>query len=207
MMRTPVVAVAPGALYLLLLATPGSSPAQKVDFTGSWVLDEKESDNPRGQFEGAGGRQPGMNPGSGGRPSGERPSGGRGGTMSQEDMEQMRAMMQSVMQASEALRIVQDDSTFVVVDLEGTLRVHHPDGREKSYPLEGVGYVESRAKWDDDKLVVELRMDGGIRVTRTYELDEEDRQLHVRVRMEGGQLPRTTNFRRVYDFVGEEGEG
>jgi hypothetical protein len=127
--------------------------------------------------------------------------------MSQEEMEQMRAMMQSVIRASEALRIVQDDSTVMVANAEGTLRIHHPDGRKKSYPVEGVGNVESKAKWDDDKLVVELRMDGGIRVTRTYELDEEDRQLHVRVRMEGGQLQRAMDFRRVYDFVEEEGEG
>lgn len=207
-MRAPVVAVAPGALLLLLLAAPSSTPAQQVDFTGSWVLNEKESDNPRGQFQGAGGRQPGMNPGSGGRPSGGRPSGGgRGGVMNEEDMERMRAMMRNVLQASGALRIVQDDSTITVVDLEGRLRVHHPDGRKKSYPVQGVGNVESRAKWDDGKLVVELRLDDGIRVSRTYELDEESRQLHVRMRMEGGQLQRAMDFRRVYDFVEEGSEG
>lgn len=127
--------------------------------------------------------------------------------MNEEDKERMRAVMQSVLRAAGALRIVQDDTTVMVIDLEGRPRVHHPDGRKKSYPVQGVGNVESRAKWDDGKLVVELRMDDGIRLSRTYELDEESRQLHVRVRMEGGQLQRAMDFRRVYDFVEEGSEG
>jgi hypothetical protein len=201
-MKTPVVGLASGVLLLSALAGPGPAPAQQVNFTGSWVLNEKESDNPRGQFQDAGGRQPGM------RSSfGRRSSGGRGAMPSEEEMERMRVIMRSVLQAPATLRIVQDDSTFMVVDPEGTLHVHHLDRRTQSYPLQGVSNVESRAKRDHDKLVVELRMEGNIKVTKTYELDPEHKQLRVRVQMEGGQLPRTMDFRRVYDFVEEEGEG
>jgi hypothetical protein len=204
-MKAPVVGLASGVLLLSALVSPGPAPAQQVNFTGSWVLNEKESDNPRGRFQGAGGQQSGMQP-SGRRPGG-RPSGGRGAMPSEEEMERMRVIMQSVVQAPQALRIVQDDSTFMVVDPEGTLRVYHLDGRTQSYPLQGVGNVDSKAKWDHDKVVVELRMEGNIKVTKTYELDREHNQLRERVRMEGSQLPRTIDFRRVYDFVEEEGEG
>lgn len=203
-MIRPFVALVPGALLLLVLALPGSSLAQEVDFSGSWVLNESESDNPRARFQGTtgSGRQPGMRGRTGARP----PAGARGG-MSDADREQMRQMMASVMVASETLRVAQDDSTFMVDDDEGTLRVHHLDGRKKFFPLGGVGNVESKAKWDDEKVVVEMRLEGGVRVTKTYELDSERRRLSVRVRMEGGQLRQSMDFRRVYDAVDDETEG
>jgi hypothetical protein len=177
---------------------------------GKWVLNEEQSDDPATAFQGRGqGGRGGMREGGdrppGGRPSGSRPSGGRqpggrGGTPGNGDRDQMRERMGKLMEASAALNIVQDDSTVTIVGIEGSRIVLYPDGRKVEYPVEGAGNVETRAPWVDGSLVVERTMEGGPRATQTYELASEGRQMHIRVRLEGGQLPAPLEFRRVYDL-------
>ena len=104
------------------------------------------------------------------------------------------------MEASAALNIVQDDSTVTIVGIEGRRVVLYPDGRKLEYSIEGAGNVETRSHWIDGRLVVERTMEGGPRATQTYELASEGRQMRIRVRLEGGQLPAPLEFRRVYDL-------
>jgi hypothetical protein len=176
---------------------------------GKWVLNEEQSDDPATAFQGRGqGERGGMRQGGdrppGRRPSGGRPSGGqaggRGGTPRNGDRDQMRQTMGKLMEAAAALNIVQDDSTVTIVGIEGSRIVLYPDGRKVEYPVEGAGNVETRAHWVDGSLVVERTMEGGPRATQTYELVSEGRQMHIRVRLEGGQLPAPLEFRRVYDL-------
>jgi hypothetical protein len=181
--------------------------------TGKWVLNQEQSDDPQAAFQGpmpggrgdmregrdrppggppSGGQQPGGRPPGGQRPGGARPGGG--------DPEQMRQTMQKLMQASAALNIVQDDSTVTIVGIEGSRVVLYPDGRKLDYLVEGAGNVETRANWIDGRLVVERRLEGGARATQTYELASEGRQMHIRVRLEGSQLPAPVEFRQVYEL-------
>ena len=116
------------------------------------------------------------------------------------DPDQMRQTMQRLLEASAALNIVQDDSTVTIVGVEGSRVVLYPDGRTVEYPIEGAGNVETRAQWIEGRLVVERKMKGGPRAIQTYELASEGRQMHIRVRLEGGQLPAPVEIRRVYDL-------
>ncbi len=191
---------------LLLLATPASPSAvlaQNCGFAGKWTLNEKESEDPRAAFEKSmRGAREGMREG-GNRPPGGRPSGGRGGRPGAGGREQGRQGMQRLMEASVALNIVQDDSTVTIVGAEGSRLILYPDGRRIEYPIEGAGNVETRAYWDDGKLVVQRKAERGPRATSTYELASEGRQLHIRVRLEGGGIPEPVEIRRVYDLQDE----
>lgn len=59
--------------------------------------------------------------------------------------------------------------------------------------------VEVKSKWDNGRLVKETSLGDGMKLTETYSLVAEPRQLHVMVKLEGSHLPRPVNFRRVYD--------
>ncbi len=193
----PIVALLPGMLLVLLL--PGASRlalAQDTRLTGKWVLNEDESEDPRTKFQQA--------VSAAGRSDGSRGGRGRGrGMRGGGKREQMQQTMQMLMEASLRLNIVQDDSTVTIVGAEGTRLVLYPDGRKIEYPIEGVGTVETKAGWKGDKLVVERKMEGGRKVTRTYELASEGQQMYVNVRFEGGQLQGPVDIRRVYDVAAE----
>lgn len=174
---------------------------------GRWVLNEEQSDGPATAFQGRGRDQRGGRGGmreTGDRPPGGRPSGGqpggRGGWPGNGDRDQVRQTMQRLLEASAALNIVQDDSTVTMVGIEGSRLVLYPDGRRVEYPIEGAGNVVTRAHWIDGALVVERTNEEGPRATQTYELASDGRQMHIRVRLEGGQLPAPLEFRRVYDL-------
>jgi hypothetical protein len=109
------------------------------------------------------------------------------------------------MEASAALNILQDDSTVTIVGAEGSRLILYPDGRKIEYPIEGAGNVETRAYWDDERLVVERKAENGPTATSTYVLVSEGRQLHIRTRLVGGAMPEPVEFRRVYDLQDEDG--
>jgi hypothetical protein len=58
--------------------------------------------------------------------------------------------------------------------------------------------VEVKTKWDDGRLVKETSLGDGMKLTETYSLIAEPRQLHVMVKLEGSHLARPINFGRVY---------
>ncbi len=199
--RLPVLG---GALLLLAApVSPSTGLAQDRGIGGKWALNEEESDDPRAAFEKSmRGAKEGMREGSN-RPPGGRPSGGRGGRRGEGGREQGRQGMQRLLEASAALNIVQDDSTVTIVGAEGSRLILYPDGRRIEYPIGGAGHVETRAYWDNGKLVVERKVERGPRATTTYELSSLRRQLHVRVRLEGGAIPEPVEIRRVYDLQDE----
>jgi hypothetical protein len=59
--------------------------------------------------------------------------------------------------------------------------------------------AEVRTKWDDGRLVNETRFGDGMKVTETYSIGSERRQLNVAVKLEGSHVPRPVNLRRVYE--------
>lgn len=199
---------------LLLLATPilpNVGLAQDRGLAGKWTLNEEESDDPRAAFEKSmRGAREGMSE-DGSRPPGGRPSGGRGGRpggggrggQPGGGRDQGRQGMQRLMEASAALNIVQDDSTVTIVGAEGSRLILYPDGRRIEYPIEDAGNVETRAYWDDGRLVVERKAKGGPTATSTYELTSGGRQLHIRTRLVGGAMTEPVEFRRVYDLKDE----
>ncbi len=167
------------------LACGGGSASEPIpehpDFSGTWVINLELSDRPDDQ----------LRPREGDRPAGARPEPRRAGPG-------LGALLQSFV----AFRIVDEDSTVTLISAGGDRRVVRPDGAERQSRLEGLGNITVKTRWRGDRLVVERRLDSGARITETYALAAEGRRLYVTTKISG--IPRTIEFRRVYD-PGQEG--
>jgi len=64
--------------------------------------------------------------------------------------------------------------------------------------------VETRTRWDGPRLVTETKTDGGMKITETYQRADDQHELWVTLRLEGGRLGEAVNVRRVYDAITSE---
>jgi len=191
--------------------TPDYS-TQQPDFTGKWQINREQSDNPRDKMRNGNGRGPGTGgpggppPGRGGFPEGPPPGGGGfpggGDPPSQEQMERMRARMEEGMRTAEALEITQSGLEITVNETGDEKTVHtqtyFTDGRKSEQSTE-LGKLETKAKWKGQRLVIEMKMERGGTITRTYELASAGRQLYMTVKIENERMPDAISIRSVYD--------
>lgn len=202
-----------GQIFVMAKTADDTSdyPTQQSDLTGKWQINREKSDNPREMMRrngrGPGPEGPGGPPaGGGGFPGGPPPSGGGfpggGDPPSREQMERMRARMEEGMRAAEALEISQSGVEITVNETGDEKTVHtqtyHTDGRKSEQGTER-GKLETKAKWKGQKLVIEMKMERGGAITRTYELASGGRQLHVTVKIENERMPEAISIRSVYD--------
>lgn len=196
------------ATGLLVTTTPADVlQAQQTGLTGKWRLNEAQSDDAQQKMQemfqqggGRGGYQR-SGAGRGGRGGG----GGRGGRGAPGggDVQQGQtgSAMRSAMRASQLLQISQTDVELQIGDETGQVRTLYTDGRKVKREA-ALGGGEVKTKWKEDKLVVEQKYDRGLKITETYELVDEGRQLLLKVRIEGLRFPQPLEIRRVYDAVG-----
>jgi hypothetical protein len=107
------------------------------------------------------------------------------------------------LQNSVAFRIEETDSTLVLTGAEGIRRVFHPDGRERKERIPGLGVVTVKTRWKAGKLVVERKMEGGVKIVETFERSPDGRKLYVDLQVVGAARP--LRFRRVYDAADDDG--
>jgi len=180
--------------------TPQNDKTKK--FTGVWTLNKSLSDDPAKMMEAMQSERQG---GSGGGVSSSGQSGGHGPGMhgggrdaGRGDAGQMRVQMLFAIQPPSRLTITQTESSITVMDGDGRSQTLVTNNKKQKLPLDS-RTVEVKAKWDDGVLVKETSLDEGIKLTETYSLISEQRQLQVIVKLEGSHLPRPINLRRVYD--------
>ncbi len=188
---TPLVTLV-ASLAALTSCSGGRGPDEGVtarhpDLSGTWVLNFEQSEDLRSQMQRA------RPPGPGARP-GARP---------RVNPQEMQARMRAILQGQLAFRLVQADSTVSLAGVEGVQLVYHTDGRWEEVSEEGFGDVRVRARWKGKKLVLDRELEGGLKVSHTYELAPDGQQLYVNVKISGG--PRDIEFRRVYDAKVEGG--
>jgi hypothetical protein len=211
------LALAAGAATVAAL-----EPVQPIDLTGSWTLQRDLSEPPRAPARragppdggpgggGFGGGPPGGAPG-GGPPGGGPPGGmggGRGGPGGMSgpsrpptaaEVARMRTAVLEAADPAPAIRIAQRGNEVMVgaADTQGYTFV--TDGKKRKEPS-AVGELEVKARWKGDRLVVETRLEGGIKTTRTLWLDASSGTpaLVVLIKVEGGGLPNTVQARYVY---------
>jgi hypothetical protein len=197
------------ALVLSTGSTAGASAQSErenvSDLTGAWTLNKDVSDNTAKLLEGmqggdhggsgdghtapGGGHGPGMHGGG---------AGGNRGGMSPEQMQAMRARMSEVLDAPGRLTIVQGDGSVTLTTADGRSQRLMTNNKKEKRPVGGQ-MAEVRTKWDDGRLVNETRFGDGMKVTETYSIGSERRQLNVAVKLEGSHVPRPVNLRRVYE--------
>jgi len=187
-------------------AQPSTSSTQSA-IIGAWTLNKDLSDTGQGSGNGQNdGDNPGRQGGSGG--GGRRRGGGgfggggfgRGGgggfgaqPQNTEAAQRMRSAMRDEMTAPDHMTIVQTDATIIITTMDGRTTRLSADG--KKIKDESTG-VERKTKWDGPKLVSEVNGLGPGKITETYSVDAELKQLRVALAVDG---PRKTTLTRVYD--------
>ena len=178
---------------------PVPLPPPRQSILGAWKLNRDDSDDPRKRMEdsrgsgGYGGRRPGGGwPGGGGGYGGRR--GGYGGE-SDEERQKMRELMSPPKKMTFSMTGAEVD----LLDDRDRKRAFMTDGRKLKKSRDD-NYQEIAAKWDGNRLVTEEKDPRGNKMTRTFELSEDGRQLYETLHLKMGRSNTETSFRFVYDI-------
>jgi hypothetical protein len=169
-----------------------------ANFTGKWKYNEKQSDNPRDKFQkarqdgggsgggwsgghhgGFGGPSQGMGQGYGHRGDSDRRSGSYG--------------------PPQEMTIAYTDSELKITDENGKVVTLYTDGRKAERETPDGRKVPYTSHWEDESLIVESQRSDGTKVTETYELAPDRKQLYVKLRMPLMMTDETVTILRVYD--------
>jgi len=191
-------------------------PVPGPSMSGGWTRNADLSDAPpargqqgddsgqgRGNGSGGGGgrRRGGGGGGYGGGGFGRGGGMGRGGgsgapAQNPDDIARMRDAMRDVVNPSDHLVITQTDSMVVLTGADGRTTRLSPDGKKIK---DENTKIERKTKWDGGKLVSEINGLGPGKMTQTFALDPEGKQLRMTVVMEGGRSGQPRTITQVYD--------
>jgi len=191
-----------------VFATPATTDAQSSradDFSpllGGWTLNrDLSARGPAAEPRARGGSE-GRRGGRGGSPAG---GGSRGGgrmgrsAFDPEQMERARAIVEELMMPSTRWVITRSEQGAIAfTDAEGRSMKFVPDGRKEKHQLAG-GTIETQTAWKDAHLRQEISLPGGMKLTRTFAVMPDPRQLVVSTTTEGGRGGRRPPTRFVYE--------
>jgi hypothetical protein len=196
------------------------APVSGPSIAGGWTRNADLSDAPagRGQQGDDSGQGRGNDGGSGGSGGGGRRRGGGGGggggfggggfgrggagrgggapAMNPDDAARMRDAMRDITNPSDHLIITQTESMVVLTGADGRTTRLSPDGKKIK---DENTKIERKTKWDGGKLVSEISGLGSGKMTQTFAVDPEGKQLRMTVVMEGGRSGQPRTITQVYD--------
>ena len=172
---------------------------------GAWTLNKNASElgvageGRDGGEEGRRGDGSGRRRGGGGGVGGGFGRGGGGGfgnqtPQNQEAQQRMRDALRQEMQAPDHMTIVASDTTIIITTPDGHTTRLSTDGKKIKDDSTG---IERKSKWDAGRLVSEINGLGRGKITETYSVEGDPKQLRVKLEVDG---PRKTTQTRVYDL-------
>lgn len=190
--------------------TQGADPQSRPDFSGQWIFNAKASDDPQEKLQEAmkamqqargGGR--GMGGGSGGQGRGGGKGGGRQGHGVSGGMgghsEMSPGKIPELTATPERLDITHEDPMLLIADENDQHRRIFTDFRGASVSVSsGLQQRVAVAGWEADTLVVETSMDGGTRLTQSYQINAQTGQLLISAAARLAER-QPVSFRLVYD--------
>jgi hypothetical protein len=224
--RISMRAAAPFAACCLLALIGVAHAGDKPRLSGSWNFNTDQSDDAQqkvqqakqssqtrsgGSYPGGGGGYPGGSypaggggyPGAGGYPGGGGVGRGGMGGMGPDGIGNPGAAVSN--QASEQLaanpkylNITQHDDQILITDSEHTTTLY-PDGKKHKATDESGNKISTKSEWQGDELITERKMGTG-RLTDTYRVSSDGKQLIVISRYEDLALSQPLSIRRVYDL-------
>jgi hypothetical protein len=183
---------------------PAPLPPPRTTILGAWKLNRDESDDPRQQTQDSQGSNGGRSGGYGGPRIGVGlPGGGgglgNGGRRGSGDSGDQRQKMHELTTPPSTMSMSMTGAEVDLLDDQSRKRAFMTDGRklEKS---KDANYQEIAAKWDGNRLVTEEKDPHGNKMSRTFELSEDGRQLYETLHMTGGRSNTPVTYRFVYDI-------
>lgn len=181
---------------------PAPLPPPRTTILGAWKFNRDESDDPRRRSEddrgsnngGYGGRR-----GGGGYPGGY-PGGGRGGYGGPRgESDEERQKMHQLLSPPSTLAISMTGAEVDLLDDRDRKRAFMTDGR-KLQKSKDDKYQEIAAKFDGNRLITDEKSPRGGKMSRTFELSADGRQLYETLHMDSGRSNRSIDLRFVYDM-------
>jgi len=133
----------------------------------------------------------GMPPG-GGSGRGQR-HGTRGAVISDEEWDRLA-------ENPKYLQIEQTSDHITVTTDNGVEQTLYPDGKKHDGKDENGKKYSTKTSWDGDTLVAETKMVRGERLTQSFRLSDDGKQLYVTTRFEDSSMSVPLSIRRVYDM-------
>ena len=201
--------------------TPKDEASPRAGFVGRWKLNHDLSEDPVQKMRaarpegsgGEGGSYPGGGGGGGRGGSGRSwggggghgghgggPGGGSGGRPSGSGGSSGPESSRGRLMPPSEVTVTQLEPEIVFVEPEGHIRTLHPDGHK--YPNEADGN-EVKTHWDGARLLIETTNSRGGKLTETWSLSPDKKQLTVVRNMESQSRP-AVSVRTVYDSGAQE---
>jgi hypothetical protein len=180
-------------------------PPPRTTILGAWKLNRDESDDPRQHTQDSQGSNGGHGGGSGGGPrmGGGWPGGGGGGGYGGHrgggESDEQRQKMHELTTPPRTLSMSMTGAEVDLLDDQSRKRAFMTDGR-KLQKSKDANYQEIAAKWDGNRLVTEEKDPRGNKMSRTFELSEDGRQLYETLHMTSGRSNTPMTIRFVYDI-------
>jgi hypothetical protein len=176
-------------------------PPPRTTILGTWKFNPEESDDPSKRKQDSRGSN-GGNSGGRGRMGGGWPGGGgggyggrRGGGESDEERQKMRELLTP----ARAITLSMTGAEVDLLDDRNRKRAFMTDGR-KLQKSKDENYQEIAAKFDGNRLVTEEKNPRGGKMSRTFELSYDGRQLYETLHMTTGRSNSSLVIRFVYDI-------
>jgi hypothetical protein len=213
---------------------PAAKPKQqevqpRTSLDGAWRLNRDESDDPRAKAQdstgtngGNGGRYPGGRYPGGGYPGGGYPGGGYpgggypgggypgggypgggGGPYGGRGNAQNDEKIQQLIRPADSLSFALKNSEVDVTDDQYRKLVFYTDGRQLQKPKDD-SYQEIAAHWDGSQLVSDEKSPQGGKMSRTFELSQDGRQVYETMRIDRSKSRGALVVRYVYDIANSQ---
>jgi hypothetical protein len=196
----PITAAPSGPAPRANAPNPAPAPPPRTTILGAWKFNPDDSDDPskrrqdsqdsNGGYGGGHGRM------GGGYPGGHGGYGGhRGGAESDEE----RQKIHELFTPPKSITLSMTGAEVDLVDDRDRKRAFMTDGR-KLQKSKGDSYQEVAAKFDGNRLLTDEKDPRGNKMSRTFELSSDGRQLYETLHMTGGRSNSSHIIRYVYDM-------
>jgi hypothetical protein len=102
------------------------------------------------------------------------------------------------------LRIDQRSDQVVVTDDSDHAQTFYPDGKKHDDKDADGKKVSTKTSWEGSVLVAETKLPHGEKLTETFRMSDDSKQLYVISRFEAPGLAGPVSIRRVYDLAKEQ---
>src|SRR6266436_2717717 len=184
---------APGTLPNASNPAPALPP--RTTILGAWKFNPDDSDDPRKRREDSRGTNGGYGGGHGRMGGGGHGGYGRRGGESDEERQKMRALFKP----AKAITLSMTGAEVDLVEDRDRKRAFMTDGR-KLQKSKDDNYQEIAAKFDGTRLVSDEKDPRGNKMSRTFELSSDGRQLYETLHMTTGRSNAPLVIRYAYDI-------